>query len=76
MSDDIGGEPYTVAQMIAELQNLPPDMRIVKVSYEGYSDASAPVIRELAQNIHDGEWFDSEGVDGAAGCVKFKCAVI
>lgn len=48
-------QPYTVAQMIAELQKLPPDMRVMVTGYEGgYHDASEPKVDDIRLNMHRG----------------------
>jgi hypothetical protein len=72
-----GNGVYTVDQMIAELQKLPPDMRLLIVGCEGYWNAGPPTIQDMTQNIN-GEWFPSaptpmEDVAGLAVLVRLAC---
>lgn len=65
-------EPYTVAQLIAELQKLPPDMRAMVRGYEGgYHDAGNPAVKKIALNVHDA-WYYGPHEDGDGYEVRDK----
>lgn len=66
-------KPYTVAQLIADLETFPKDMRVMVRGYEGgFNDASTPglIAVKLDQNIdtwwmgdHSQVDFDSDDFD-------------
>jgi hypothetical protein len=51
-------QPYTVAQLISELQKLPSDMRVMITGYEGgYHDGGAPTVKDIRLNVHEEEFY-------------------
>lgn len=73
--------PYTVAQLIAELQKLPQDMRVMVEGYEGgFDDASAPTIKTINRNYSKDSWWGAHeeynGVDVVEDGQVIKVAVL
>lgn len=49
--------PFTVADLIAALQKLPADMRVMTRGYEGgFHDCSAPAVQPIKLNKNS-EWY-------------------
>lgn len=79
LDTDDENEPFTVVQMIAELQKLPPDMRVMVHGAEGgYDDASAPVVKEIRLNVHTELYYGPHDTpyDGDEGGEVVKAAII
>lgn len=75
--DENRNKPFTVAQLIAELQKLPPDMRVMVRWYEGgYNDCGVPKLVQIKLNQNTEWYYGAHDDPGSKETADITVAVI